>query len=776
MKEEIVPAAFIISILLLVAMSGTLSGSELFQIEVKGYVETVKQFDNPVTLFEVPNDVKGEFGVGFFNEELEPKVDFQVGESVSIILMVNWFHGGNFPVIANCTTISLSNETGDIILSEVTGQIGGAWTSGTCGGQGEVVRWIPDLEGNYSASVEFEELIYEVAEDWRNIIPFRVHKPGSFIGKITEDDETTAISYALVEALIDDVVKATAITDYEGNYNLALEKAGVYDIRVSAPGYVSSIRRGINTELESKRLNFSLTPATLSPNFNILWRTNAGNSRNVAIDSNGNIILVSRSEEGSTVVSKFDTAGNLLWNTTSSFSTAWWAPIGLAVDSSDNILLLITPNLMYWYNMYVVKLDPYGNTIWIESFDSGENDQSTSIAVDSFDNFIIIGSVHGNLTSTLVKYNSNRSLIWSKTLPIYFETGEILVDNDNNIILGGSTISDSTGEDYYIAKLDFRGNLLWEKTFNSENWQSDYGYGVSLDSNENIIVFGDKFTVKLGPNGSEIWLKYFSGKDLVIDQENNIFTLRESSVEMFTPNGLFLGSMKLEEDLSVLAIDQNCTIIVGGAKNVMKINLDGNSTAQLDNSVPQTKTPTNSDLNTTLITTFAFINLEPSVTEVDQAVIVDMSIEPSPTSGEVFQGITLTITNPNGQVYVTGPYLTDSNGSQHMFFTPAQTGNYTFQLDFPGQLFKSKEVEYVASESQIATLTVNSKPAALSNPEPDGSTQQSPVSHPEPSQETLTTPDDQQAHATPPVLVFASMGSIIALSTVTPIYFKKRKH
>lgn len=749
MKKENIPPAVFISILLVAAVAGALSGLEFVKTEVKADDRSVCPLANPVTLFEVPNDVKGDFGVGISNEELKPKVDFQVGENVDIVLMVKWFHGGNFPVIANLTTISLSNETSDIILSKVIDSIGGGWTTGTSGGFSELVRWVPNTVGNYSAGVKFEGLIYEAPEDWSNIIPFRVHKPGSFIGKITEADETTAISYALVEALVDGAVKTAAITDYEGNYNLTLEKAGSYDVRVSAPGYVSTILREVNTELESKSLNFSLTSTTLSRNFNILWNATAANSRNVAVDSNGNIILASISEEGSTVISKFDPSGKLLWHTTSSFSAAWYAPIGLAVDSSDNILLLTTPNLMYYYNMYIVKLDPHGNTIWTKSFDSGETDQSTSIAVDSFDNVIIIGSVHGNLTSTLVKYTSNGALIWSKTLPIYFETGEIAVDSDNNIILGGSTTSDSTGVDYYVAKLDSIGNLLWEKMLNGNKNEYDYGYGVSLDSNEDILVIGNKFTVKLDPNGSEIWLKYFSGKDVVVDKENYIFSVRESLVEMFTPNGLFLGNIDLAEDLSTLAIDQNGALIAGGAQNVIKISLDGNSTTQLQDPILQPKTPENSDIDTTSKATSAFISLEPSAAKVNQAVKVKMLIEPPPTSGEVFQGITLTITSPNGQVYVTGPYFTNPNGSQYMFFTPIELGNYTFQLHFPKQLFKGEEVEYEAAISSTVTLVVTAQPETLSQPEPNGPHHQSLVSNTGPSQGTVPTPDNQKAGETP---------------------------
>jgi len=413
----------------------------------------------------------------------------------------------------------------------------------------------------------------------------------------------------------------------------------------------------------------------------------------------------------------------------------------------------------------------------MKSFDSNETDQGTSIAVDSFDNVIIIGTVHGNLTSTLVKYTTNGDLIWSKTLPIYFETGEIVIDRDNNIILGGITFSDSTGIDYYAAKLDTHGNLLWEKTLNSKNREYDYGYGVSLDLYENIIVTGNKFTVKLAPDGSEIWLKYFAGKDVVVDSDNNIFLIRESFVEMFYPNGLFLGNIELAEDLRTLAIDRNGTLIVGGTQNLVKIGLSGNSTPQSDALVPQPKTPANPDPNTSSKATSAFISLEPSVVEVNQTVRINMFVEPPPpTSADVFRGIVLTITSPNGQVDLTGPYSTNPNGSQHIFFTPVQSGNYTFQFHYPGQVFNSEEIEYAATDSPIVTLTVNaqpetSSPTPLSNPESTDS-RLSPGSSPAPSQETLTTTENQQ---TGPVSVLASIVSIFAVSTVLPIYFKKHK-
>ena len=774
-------ATFIIAALFVSAVAGTVSLSDFFQVEVKAETKDADPISNPLTLITIPNETQIEFGIGVYNEDLEPVNDFQVGLEVDLMLELKWLRAGTYPVIANTTTIIISDETGNVTLTKVIGPLGGGWSASTCGGQTDVVRWVPEVEGNYSAGVKFEGLIYEAPEDYGNAIPFRVHKPGSFIGKVTEVDETTAINNTLVEALVNGLVQANTTTDDEGLFNLELTRGGVYDVRVSAPGYISIIQSGVSTEITSLCLNFSLAPMALSPSFNILWRANAGNSRNAVIDSYGNIIVASESEMGFTVVSKFDSNGNLLWNISRTFSGAWEVPKGVAVDSLDNILLLVAPNQIWCYDLWTVKLDPDGNHVWMKSFDSGETDQGTSIAVDSFDNVIVIGSVHGNLTSTLVKYNSNGGLIWSKTLPIYFETGEIVIDNDNNIILGGITASDSTGVDYYVSKLDNSGSLLWEKTFNSENGQYDYGYGVSLDSNENIIVIGNRFTVKLGPDGSEIWLKNFSGKDLVVDLYDNIFSIRESFVEMFDRDGYFLGNIDLTEELSILAIDQNSTLIVGGTRNLVKMGLGGNSTTQSDDPIPQPKTSPESDQNIpSSKATFASISLEPSVVEVNQTVRINMVVDPSPpTSTDVFEGLVLTITSPNGHIYVKGPYFTNPNGSQHGFFTPVQSGNYTFQLHYSGQFFTSKEIEYAAADSPILTLTVNPPPETstqLSTQTPALSPMTSPAPSPVPSQEASPIPDPQQTDQPRINSALAIIASLSAVSTVFPIYFKKRKH
>jgi len=781
MKKVMIAIAVIISIISLAATSGSPIPLSLSQTEAKADSQNANPANNWVTLFEIPNEIRVEFSTGLYESE-EPGGDFQLGEEVSLRLYFWWLRAGDIPKIANNTVIIISDAIGNVVLTKDLGPEGDGWTAGPGGGWGTEVPWEPEAVGSYTVGVLFEGLIYDVPNDFSNVMPIRIHRPGPFVGRVTKEDEVTAISDALIEALVDGVAKAKTTTDNEGFFNLELEKAGIYDIRVSAPGYTPTIQRGFSTEFESKSINFSLVPITISPNFNILWSTNARNCHDVVADSQGNIIIASENERGVTTISKLDSSGNILWNISRSFSGAWEIPEGLAIDSSDNILLLVAPNQIYQYDMWIVKLDPYGNEIWKKSFDSGETDQGTSLAVDSLDNIIIIGSVHGNLTSTLVKYTSGGDIIWSKTLQIYFENGEIAVDKNNNIILGGSTFSTSTGVDYYVAKLNTHGNLLWEKTFGSGTSKNDYGYGLSLDSNGNIIVIGDRFTIKLRPDGGKIWLKYFSGKDLMVDSKDNIFSIRDSFLEMFNPNGLFLGNTKLTEDLHILTLQLNNTVIVGGAQKLVKIGFGIGSGTQLNDTNPQPQPSSNStQSSSSLRTTSAFLTLEPSACEANQTVKITIRVEPAPpTPSDNFQGIVLTIISPDGHTYKKGPYSTDLNGLQVEFFTPDQLGNYTLQFRYPGQVFRNENITYAASESPTVTLTVKPKAekSFSSNPPSDRAPAPPPTSSP-PTGTTLpyeawSTLETIQTDQLPLIRVLAVIFSISVFSTALLVYFKKR--
>ena len=457
-KKMVLAAAAVISVLLVTAISGTLLGLNFYPTEVKANDSAY----HPNTLFEIPNEIRVEFYAAsnevpkFYNASEPSTPSYPFGEIVYLMLMRTRLRDGENPPIAN-VTISVSDDMGNVVWSRCIGLWGGG--SGVSGGGGGIgVPWVSDAIGNYTAGVVFEGLIYDVPNDYSDVISIEICRSSLIFGKVTEKDEITAIGVALVEALVDGVQKSTAITDSEGAYTLTLRPESVYDIRASAPGYTPVIQRNVSTELETQCLNFSLAP------------------------------------------------------------------------------------------------------------------------------------------------------------------------------------------------------------------------------------------------------------------------IEEPGLEQ--------------------------------------------------------QTPAKTDLNATLKVTSAFISLEPNVAEVNQTVRINMFIEPSPpTSAEVFQGIVLTITGPDGHIYAKGPYSTDSNGSQYEFFTPVQAGNYTFQFHYPGQLFTSEKIEYAATDSPLATLNVSpqpetSSPTALSTPNPILSPTASPASSPTPSQGASPIPKPQQSPTT--LIVAASSMPVAVVCFGLLFYFRKR--
>lgn len=91
------------------------------------------------------------------------------------------------------------------------------------------------------------------------------------------------------------------------------------------------------------------------------------------------------------------------------------------------------------------------------------------------------------------------------------------------------------------------------------------------------------------------------------------------------------------------------------------------------------------------IPTYAFISVSPNPIGMGQTVNVNFWInEPPPTAsaqyGDRWQNMTVIVTLPDKSTTKLGPFSSDDTGGTHTTYTPSATGNYTFQMTFPGQL------------------------------------------------------------------------------------------
>ena len=221
----------------------------------------------------------------------------------------------------------------------------------------------------------------------------------------------------------------------------------------------------------------------------------------VAVDSSDNIICVGYTNSDGAggydgLIAKYNSSGTLQWDRTlgAYYSDYFY---GVAVDSSDNIICVGYTNSdgAGGYDGLIAKYNSSGTLQWDRTLGDWGTEFFYGVAVDSSDNIICVGQTNsdgaGDYDGLIAKYNSSGTLQWDRTLgggdTEYFQA--IAVDSADNYVCAGHTRSDGAGvEDGLIAKYNSSGTLQWDRTLGGGN--SDYFYGVTVDSSDNIICAG----------------------------------------------------------------------------------------------------------------------------------------------------------------------------------------------------------------------------------------------------------------------------------------------
>ncbi|MCL4429272.1 MAG: hypothetical protein M1167_00830 [Chloroflexi bacterium] len=118
--------------------------------------------------------------------------------------------------------------------------------------------------------------------------------------------------------------------------------------------------------------------------------------------------------------------------------------------------------------------------------------------------------------------------------------------------------------------------------------------------------------------------------------------------------------------------------------------------------------------------TYAFVGATPNPVGVGQQTVLRLGITDqlaAPAYG--WNGLTITITHPDGKEETLGPFRTDSTGGTYSIYVPTEVGNYTIQSHFPQQtnpaavnsngLVIAKDQVMLASDSDEVTLVVLSE-------------------------------------------------------------------
>jgi hypothetical protein len=390
------------------------------------------------------------------------------------------------------------------------------------------------------------------------------------------------------------------------------------------------------------------------------WENNYGGTKDefsscVKTDNSGNIFITGTFESttltfGTSTVSlktnsrkdifltKINSSGTVLW----SKSIGAYDPDGgcnlnynystcLTIDNSGNCYIagMFESDTLYFAptiklskacetadaDIFIAKYDSNGNALWAKKYGGSDWDKVTDICTDNLGNVIVSGTFWSSainfdsyvLTNTtgsnafIVKLNSSGNALWARC-----STGNlgnygtcIAVDNNNNIVVGGSfqsatisfgtqTLTNTGMWDLFLAKYDSNGNIIWAKK--ASGAKSDFLFALKIDNTGNIYITGrfiseqltfgslpslinsgggysyDVFIAKFDSNGFALWSKGFGGDkeenglSLTIDNSSNLLISG-----LYESNSLSFDSYVLnksgQRNMFIAKLDQNSNVL-----------------------------------------------------------------------------------------------------------------------------------------------------------------------------------------------------------------------
>ena len=172
------------------------------------------------------------------------------------------------------------------------------------------------------------------------------------------------------------------------------------------------------------------------------------------------------------------------------------------------------------YDMYVVKTNKNGDTLWTKTYGGADWDFAYSIDQTKDGGYIIAGGTYsfgkGDEDVYLVKTDSIGDTLWTKTFGGIYEdeARSVKQTSDSGYIICGHTKSYGAGNaDIYYIKTNKFGDTIWTKTLGSIGddggtsiiQKMDGGYALSGYVYDSTHLYYQAYTVNMDINGDTLW-------------------------------------------------------------------------------------------------------------------------------------------------------------------------------------------------------------------------------------------------------------------------------
>ncbi len=242
---------------------------------------------------------------------------------------------------------------------------------------------------------------------------------------------------------------------------------------------------------------------------------------------------------------------SITWQRTYSNHLSYPETFGADVCPDGYGNFYIVSNNWYPTSFNIIKINAYGDTIWLRTVDSVDNTYCGCVAAGDGG---VVCSGDGTFT---VKYDKDGNRIWKKIYSYANLSYKIMKTFDGNYVICGQY----GGWYGLIYKVDSNGNLIWQRNYNLNYYIGWYNYIIESHDNNYIAVgFRTKaendtskgLITKIDTSGNLIWEKeyvlYNIGTGLVnIDKINLEYLISGSTADSLNSGMAVVYFIKIDE-------------------------------------------------------------------------------------------------------------------------------------------------------------------------------------------------------------------------------------
>ena len=158
---------------------------------------------------------------------------------------------------------------------------------------------------------------------------------------------------------------------------------------------------------------------------------------------------------------------------------------------------------------WLIMTDSLGDTLWTRTYGDTFSDEGSSVQPTADRGYVLAGSTTsfgaGSYDVYLIKTDANGDTLWTRTFggTVWDDGYSVQQTSDGGYVIAGMTRSFGAGNhDACLIKTDADGNAVWTRAFGGDS--SDYGFSLQQTTDRGYIMVG--YTESFGAGGQDVYL------------------------------------------------------------------------------------------------------------------------------------------------------------------------------------------------------------------------------------------------------------------------------